>query len=557
MRDAIAWSYDLLSADDQAILRRLSVFVGGCTLDAAEAVVRPRAENRGPSEVEPAAAPCSSLIPHPSALDVIASLVGQSMVRQDRGRDGEARFALLETIREFAAERLAASGEEEEVRGRHAAYFLALAIRLAPLPYLLEGDRLLGQFQGDLANLRAARHWYEESGDAVGLLRLVGALARFWFLTGDVREGREWAERAVRLGRAAMASNLASGLFALAVAVHMEGDEDRALALVEEGLARSGDDLASRFSGLTIAGLITLRLGLVGRAAAYQEAALALLPGLGEETWVKCAASSVLGHLGNIAVGAGDVDRADAYFREALERQRALGYESGASHPMASHPIAGLGDVARARGDQRAAMANYQTALKWARHFHDTRAVVYALGGVAGTLAAAGAWKQAARLFGATEALHETAGFHFDLETMDRQRALGLPEPWQRGEAPFGAGHQLRESLKDRPTSALSRIPDPQTAARLWAEGRTLPIEEALAAAATALPGLPSSPAGLTMREQEVLRHLAEGKTDQEIATALFISRRTAATPVRHIFDKLGVTSRAAAAAQAVRLGLA
>jgi DNA-binding CsgD family transcriptional regulator len=140
---------------------------------------------------------------------------------------------------------------------------------------------------------------------------------------------------------------------------------------------------------------------------------------------------------------------------------------------------------------------------------------------------------------------------------MDRQRALGLPEPWQRGEAPFGAGHQLRVSLKDRQTSALPRIPDPDTAARLWAEGRTLPIEKAVAEAITVQLDRPASAAGLTPREQQVLRHLAEGKTDQEIATALFVSRRTVATHVRHIFDKLGVTSRAAAAAQAVRLGLA
>jgi DNA-binding CsgD family transcriptional regulator len=270
----------------------------------------------------------------------------------------------------------------------------------------------------------------------------------------------------------------------------------------------------------------------------------------------------VLGHLGNIAVGRGDIDAAASYFEEALQVQRNLGCEPGTSHLFASHPIAGLGDVARARGDLPAALGHYRNGLVLAQRFHDYRATVYALGGVAGTLAAAGNWRAAARLFGADEALHERAGYHFALETLDRQRALGLPEPWLRAGESFGAGQPLRDALwADRQVS-LPPLPDPAAAATLWAHGRGLAMEAAIAEALAAeLPGSAPAPAdlpfGLSAREAEVLRLLVAGQTDGEIAAALYIGRRTVATHVQHIYQKLGVSSRAGAAALAVRRGLA
>jgi DNA-binding CsgD family transcriptional regulator len=305
---------------------------------------------------------------------------------------------------------------------------------------------------------------------------------------------------------------------------------------------------------------VTLRLYDLDRATTFQQEALAALPALGDAIWVRLMETSIFGHLGNIAVALGDVDRADVLFTAALNRQRALGYEFGTSHIAASHPIAGLGDVARARGDHALALSWYQDALGHAWSFRDARAVAYALGGTAGTLAAAGRWEEAARLFGASEALHERAGLHFDLETMNRQRALGLPEPWQRAGEPFDSGQPLREAIKNRGTVVAPVVPDPELAAQAWEDGRSIPLVEAITKAiSAAIPAIPPADSvfGLTPREREVLTLLTEGRSNQAIADTLFISPRTAKNHVAHILAKLGANSRAAAVAYALRHGLA
>ncbi len=564
MRDAIAWSHDLLPEREQIFFRRLSVFEGGCTLEAAEWVSGVGFQRSG-ADAATRSRNSDTQHPTPDTLDLIVALVGQSLLRPGEEAAGEPRFVLLDTIREFGTERLAQSGEEDEIRRRHAAFFLALAERFSTARYLPDGERLYERLEADHANLRAALAWFAAQGDADRLLRLAAALLLFWEQRGRLGEGREWLERAVALGRETAAVSLSKGLIALGLAVHLIGDEHRALALLGEGLAL-GDVAADPydvFLGLMLSGLTMLRLNDLERSSDLQEQALALLRELADEPWVELAASSVLGHLGNIAVARGDIDRAATAFAEALERQQALGFAPGTSHFTASHPIAGQGDVARARGEHEAALAAYQDALRLGQRFHDTRAIAYALGGVAGTLAASGAWQDAARLFGATEALHEASGIHFDLETMDRQRALGLPEPWYRAGASFGVGQALHQALGNR-GAAIPAIPEPDGAAAAWAAGRRLSLEEAIAEAmASVVQPAPSpvvlgnSPERLTPREVEVLRLLAAGKTDREIGETLFVSRRTAATHVARIFAKLGVGSRAAAAAWAVRHGIA
>jgi non-specific serine/threonine protein kinase len=472
---------------------------------------------------------------------------------------------MLETVREFAGERLRASGELASGADRHANFYLELAERSQMAYLLADGALELARIEADHANLRAALLWLEDAGEVERLLRLAGALHRFWHLRGHSREGRMWLERALRRRAEASRPTVARGLLGLARLLHAQGDAGRGLALCDEGLAlaRAADDPLEVFWGLLICGLITLRLGDLARSAAFQSEALTLLPALGDATWVGCAASTTLGNLGNIAVARGDMERAESYFNEAIARQRALGYAPGTSHVAASHPLAGLGDVARAKGDHATALALYQDATRLAYRFQDTRAIAYALSGVAGTLAAAGRWEQAARLFGAAERFHEQAGLPFNLETMDRQRALGLPEPWLRAGESFGSGQPLRDALKHRVTVKLKQLPDAEAAAWLWADGRSLPIEAAVAEAADAcLPAEPAPPAdagraaGLTPRELDVLRLLAEGLSNREIGEALFISPETARRHATSIYAKLGVTTRTAAAAFAHRHGL-
>jgi len=169
--------------------------------------------------------------------------------------------------------------------------------------------------------------------------------------------------------------------------------------------------------------------------------------------------------------------------------------------------------------------------------------------------------REAAMLFGAAEAFHGRYGYRFDNETLDRQRALGLPEPWARGNDRFGVWQGLRDALVTRDGPVPTRITDVDAADAEWWSARQLPAEVAVARALAIRAGEPETSSrartGLSARELDVLRLLVEGASDAEIASALFISRRTVATHVRHIYDKLGVSSRAAAAAAAVRGGLA
>jgi len=180
LRAAIAWSYDLLAADERALFARLGIFVGGCTLEAAEAVCRAACGAAGDRR--------------DTELDGLASLMDKSLLRMAAAGQGEPRFGMLETIREYALERLAARGDEEESRRRHAGYYLALAEAAEPeLTGPTQGmwlERL--EHEGD--NLRAALRWTRESGEIETGLRLAGALWRFWYTRGYQREGRGWLE---------------------------------------------------------------------------------------------------------------------------------------------------------------------------------------------------------------------------------------------------------------------------------------------------------------------------------------------------------------------------
>jgi DNA-binding CsgD family transcriptional regulator len=198
----------------------------------------------------------------------------------------------------------------------------------------------------------------------------------------------------------------------------------------------------------------------------------------------------------------------------------------------------------------------------------EQQAIPQILCGIAGTLAAAGRWEEAARLFGAAEAFCERTGIAFHPPLFDWQRALGLPEPWLRAGVGFGAAARLRQTVEQVGSAALPPLPDPAAAAHLWADGRNVPLAEAIAEALAvdlSTPGtLQELPApvssthtfGLSPREQEVLGCLCERLSDAEIAERLFISRRTVSSHVAHLFNKLGVNSRREAAAFAARQGL-
>jgi predicted ATPase/DNA-binding CsgD family transcriptional regulator len=544
MRATIEWSYDLLTAADRSLFRRLGVFIGGFTLQAALAInddVSPEGDMR--------------------TFDGVSSLVTRSLLQVDASADREPRYEMLETIREFALMQLDASEEADEIHRRHADYALAFAERTEKAVFLPDGGQTFQAVEHFQANVRSAMTWLEGKGLVNELLHLGAAATTYWKRGPYLSEARGWLEAAVHRGRELNAPALGHGLIGLGIVEHYQGNETCALAYCQEGLRRDAGNAPGfhRLLGTITAGLITLYLQDYTQSAMYQRSALAMLPAFGDGPWVGCVRSTIQGHLGNIAIAQGDIAAAERHFNDAVALQRSMGFSPGTSHPIANHPLAGLGDVARAHDDPAEALACYQLSLRLSWKFGDVRAYAYALGGVAGSLAAAGQWHIAARLFGATESIHQRAGLPFDITTMDRQRALGLPEPWLRSHDSFGSCQLLRDALH-RTAGHLPPVPAGGRATEEWNTGRSLDpavaVAEALACEIRTEPSIPARPYNLTRREREVLELLKDGNSNRTIADALSLSERTIEAHVLHILNKLGVESRTAAATFAVRQGL-
>jgi non-specific serine/threonine protein kinase len=518
MRDAIAWSVDLLTTEEQVLFRRLAVFVGGCTLAAARAV------HNGDGDV----------------LDGLASLVDKSLLWQAEGPDGDPRFEMLETIREYGYEQLEANNEVEASRDAHATHFLALAEEadeglLRPdLTHTMWRDRL--SIERD--NIRAALGWLVAQGDAERSQRLAAALGHFWFLFSDFREGSDWLERALALPHAAGAATRALALRWAGLLTLYRLDVPRATIYLEESLTQFrqlGDTYGIALT-LVGVGLVSLHQGDYETALTVHEEALALVRTLGDVLpGPPFLATVCLHNLGAAAYGSGDYARATEYYEEALARVRALGHAS-----LALVALAGYGNVARDQGDFAKATELYREGLyqSWTRG--NRRVTAYTLAGLGSIAGALGQGEHAARLFGAAEVLHELIGVPL------------LPA--------FQAGNE-------RAVAAVRSALSPTSFEDAWAVGRALPIEQAVEEALAlvpgsvlpqqAIPGGQEQDLGLTPREQEVLRLVVEGRSDKDIARALNISPRTVGAHVAHVLVKLGVETRTAAAIYAERHGLA
>jgi len=293
LRSTIDWSYALLQPGERTLFRRLAVCIGGCTLEAAEAVCRE--QEAGSREQAGVSADANPL---PPTLDGLTTLVDKSLVGQELGMDGEPRFVLLETIREYALERLAASGEADAIRQQHAAYYLALAEAAAPQFQGAEQTAWLARLTVEHANLRAALAWSLGGRDAEVGGQLAGALWWFWFVRGQQREERGWVagtlERrgevaallaeGLALGRAlGDQAGVATALTTLGQMARAQGDAARAAALLAEGLALQrelGDQhgVAECLEGL--AGVVGVQ-GQPARAALLFGAAEALRDAIG------------------------------------------------------------------------------------------------------------------------------------------------------------------------------------------------------------------------------------------------------------------------------------
>ncbi len=595
LRNTIDWSYHLLNAQEQQLFQRLSVFVGGYTLEAVEAI-------------------CTALDGEAEqVLDRVTLLFDKTLLQQTGLESDMPRFVMLETIREYALECLTASEEEETIRQAHAEYYLALAEQVERVFDDQQQAMGLERLEREYDNLRAAMHWLIDQQEKEMALRLSIALFRFWRVRGHFSEGRDFLKQALVKSEGVVAVVQAKALQVAGYFALLQGDVNRSKQLLEaslrlyrdledtQGLARTRVWLAlasssknKKYFMLEESLEVFRRIGdhqgiaeslmykgnvLLGRGdditvdALYEES-LKLFRELHDKEGI----AAVLNSLAHVASDQGDYAKAHLYAQESLEISRKLGYSGGIAEALftlgvvaskqGNYLIAGpmledglgiaseLGDADGIMGalsslsevtsdhidvDDETWLAVSKELLAMVRELNDKQWIVFYLESVAGAVATKGRPVWAACLWGAAEALRQDNS---------------APVP------PIG-----RPAYEQAVAVVRTQLGE-QTFVAAWAEGSTMTPEQALAARGPATiltptlvePSLtppakfsPTYPNSLTAREVEVLRLLAQGLTDVKIADQMVISPRTVNTHLTSIYGKIQVSSRSAATRYAIK----
>jgi predicted ATPase/DNA-binding CsgD family transcriptional regulator len=561
LRDEIAWSYDLLTPAEQALLRRLAVFAGGFTLAAAQAVCS--------AADDPALGSEQAL--EVDVLDGVAALVNQNLLKQmapaTPGGGQEPRFGMLETIREYGLAQLNASGEAEMVRRCHADYFLALAEATELGMFGPRRLQELARLEAELDNLRAAIVWYQivpgqdQANHAEALLRLASALAEFMMTDYLHNEARGWLMTALQRSLRPTPAR-AKALWAAGLMAFMQNEYQVARAELEESVAlwRQIGDLHGLAVALCELCAVACVQGQSEAAQRFGEESVALFRTIGNQPYMMRAVDN----LAYALAGQGDYATACTL----LEEEIALTQRFGAEWYRAN-AIGGLGWLAGQQGNYATARAHLSEVLAFARAGGHPWGLAEALNMLGEVLQRQGEFEQAGDLYreglliahemgdkaGMGHFLHHLGTLAQDQSQVERATCL------------FAAAASLRSladgviyrTFTDRATqeSALTTVRtilDEEAFAALWAQGQAMTLDEAIAYALAVPPPreIPpaasnDNPAGLTAREVEVLRLLVQGLTYAQIADKLVVSRRTVNAHATTIYSKLGVTSRAMA----------
>jgi predicted ATPase/DNA-binding CsgD family transcriptional regulator/Tfp pilus assembly protein PilF len=565
LRAAIGWSYDLLPPEDQALFRRLAVFVSGFSLNAAEVVVL--AASNGIVRV-----PLQTREQRPGALDLVSSLVTKSLLTQVERSGGEPRFSMLETIREFGLEQLEGAGEAETTRADHAAWCMALAEDAEPA--LIGPDQGIwrSRLDDEHNNIREALGWAIAHGRAELALRLASAMWPFWAHRGYFLEGRTWLERALAISDSAAPAVRAKALHHLGNIDLDLGDFPRARTHYEASLAirRTLSDVQALATSLNGLGLVASYQGRYQDAARYHEESLTLRQQLGDSHGI----GNSLSNLGNVAWATGDFDRARRLHEDALAVRRDRGDADAMSYSTHNLGVLHLGEghLDQARVLLERSLADFEESgdrlgIGYTR---------YALGMVslrqhqvadaAADLAAALAIR---RDLGDRRGIAECLEGLGELAITQGQAAIGIEL--------IAAAALTRQELGavippihqadfDRALAAGRAALTKNDFASAWTTGQIRSLSEVVQRAlvlsgsgeltARASTTGEAAPGGLTQREIDVLRLVTQGMTNVEIADQLSLSPRTVQAHLRRIFDKLDVHTRAQAARFVIEHGL-
>lgn len=585
LRAALAWSYDLLTPAEQALFRALAVFHEGCTVAAATALL-------------PTADPVA-------ALQGIAALVQKSLLQPSTAATDDPRFTMLQTVHEYATELLAAGAEQALLQSRHAAYFMALAASAATAWAGPHEAPALDRLAADHANLRATLDWalsHPAAAATTGItpLRLTGALFRFWQVRGYYSEGRTYLAAARAAGTApADSAAHTTALLQIGVLARRQGDYPEARSAFDAALAqfRGLGDRQGMATVLNNLATLSLSSGDSATGRAHLEAGLALFRAVGdsdgetrilgnlavlhanqgdqatarrliEETFVIQRAAGDqrgialgLNDLGTFAQREGDLPTAQAFFAESLALFRALQDRAGTAITLAN-----LGEVANQTGDPAAA-AILTESLGLYEAMGDRHGCANVGTNLAEVARNHGDHAQAQTLLIASLATYEVLDIKIGIIICLEGLAQVATAPDTRAARLWSAANHLHTTLRlprdavaqaaaDRAQAPLrARLPAAEwAAATQW--GRLQALPQILAYARATPESAPSAapagaagaaPAGLTPRELAVLRRVAQGLSNAQIATELILSAHTVNNHLRAIYGKLDVTTRAAA----------
>ncbi|HCP75911.1 MAG TPA: hypothetical protein DIU08_14895 [Ktedonobacter sp.] len=591
LRNTIKWSYDLLDAGEQLLFRRLTVFVGGCTLDTVEAFYTL----------------LGNVTTH--VLDDAGLLIDKNLLYQAEQEGNEPRLHMLETIREYGLECLDACGETEITRRAHATYYLALAEEAELQTAGSQQAMWLKRLEREHANLRAALRWLGDAEEPEQALRLAGALWWFWSVHGHLSEGCGWLESMLTSGKAVSDAMRAKALYGNGVLAYAYDDRTKAEALFAESLAlyQKLGERRGIANCLYKLGLVACSRGSYTAARSLAEQALEIVRKLNrkddvadslllladvlinqgeyagartliEESLTLFRASGdkwgmayTLIYLARATFFAGDSAMARSLLNECLMISRELGYKGGIATALSL-----LGRVILHQGDGVGARLLIEESLAIRRELADRSGIADSLFHLAEVTSYEGDVTQAQSLYGESLAIAEELDDKWLIATclqglMGVALARGQPA-WSA--RLWGTAEGIRESL-GVPIPFVERARFEQIVKSLhtqlgevacmaaWKEGRTMtpvqvlaaqgpvnpPTEPAQRAEMAGTAATPISPlsAKLTVREVEVLRMIALGLTNTQVAEKLVISRRTVNAHLTSIYSKINVSTRSAA----------